>query len=255
MTARKVLILGGTREGRQLAERLSHDARFAFLLSYAGRTENPQIPDVPHRVGGFGGAQGLARFLERERFDALIDATHPFAARISANAVHACAQAGIPMVRVVRPAWRPVDGDRWTLVPDMEAAAGALGSEPRRVLLTIGRLEIAAFRCAPQHAYLVRAVDDFDPGLPKASVIAARGPFSLDDERRLLRDAQVDVLVSKNAGTDATYPKLIAARELGLPVVMVERPHVPDASEVGTIERALAWLTRLHEGALSARGE
>jgi precorrin-6A/cobalt-precorrin-6A reductase len=246
----KLLILGGTQIARQLAAALAPDPRYRALLSYAGRTENPQLPDLPHRVGGFGGAVGLAQFLRD--YDALVDATHPFAARISSNAVGAAESAGVPLLRLVRPAWQPQPGDRWLDVPDMDGAARALGEVPKRVFLTIGRQEVAAFRRAPQHFYLARSVDAFDPGLPHAEVLTARGPFSLAHERALLERARIDLLVSKNAGTGATEAKLRAARELGLPVIMVSRPALPAATEVATVEHALSWLARLHG---SERGE
>lgn len=239
-------MLGGTREGRVLAARLAGDARYACMLSYAGRTENPELPDLPHRVGGFGGVAGLGEALRQ--YDALIDATHPFAARISANAVEAARLAGVPLLRWVRPAW---EGD-WIEVADMTEAANALGPVAKRVFLTIGRLEIAAFRSAPQHHYLVRAVDSFDHGLPNAALITARGPFALADELALLRDHEIELIVSKNAGTSATHAKIEAARMLGVPVIMVARPTLPPAHEVETLEHVLTWL---HASSGSERGE
>ncbi len=234
-----MLILGGTLPSRQLATRLAHDPRVQPLLSLAGRTENPSLPgDVPCRVGGFGGVEGLTDFLRG--FDALIDATHAFAAQISSHAVVAAQAANVPLLRLVTPPW-PRE-DNWIDVPDMQAAARALGSEPKRVFLTIGRLEVGAFQLAPQHQYLVRSVDAFDPGLPHATVLTARGPFRLEDERALLERERIDVLVSKNAGTRATYDKLHAAREASLPVIMVARPVLPPAHEVSSVERAVAWL-------------
>lgn len=247
--------MGGTTEGRLLAERLHRDPRFRILLSFAGRTAAVQAPDVPHRVGGFGGVAGLAAFLRARAVDALIDATHPFAARMSEHAVQAARETATPLVRVARPAWVAIAGDRWIDVASFAAAAEALGAAPRKVFLTVGRLEIAAFREAPQHDYLVRAVDPFDPGLPHARVLAARGPFALADELDLLRRAQIDVIVSKNAGTRATYAKLEAARALGLPVVMVQRPVLAPADETTSIDGALAWLAGLHGASLSRRGE
>jgi len=249
-----VLILGGTSEGRQLAQLLAADASYRTLLSYAGRTENVVRPDTPHRIGGFGGSAGLASFLREQQFDALVDTTHPFAARISANAVVAAAQTGIPLVRLVRPGWQAVPGDRWTEVLTMEAAADALGDTPRRVFLTVGRLEIAAFARAPQHDYLVRAVDVFDTGLPRARVIAARGPFALHDERKLLEHERIELLVSKNAGSSATYPKLEAARALGVGVIMVQRPLLPSAPEVETLPQVVAFLRALHGASSTKRG-
>lgn len=250
-----VLILGGTTEGRLLAERLAGDPRFRALLSFAGRTENIVRPHVPHRVGGFGGVSGLASFLRDERFDALIDATHPFAARMSEHAVHAAAEADVPLLRLARPAWRPVDGDRWTKVSSFPEAADALGAAPRKVFLTVGRLEIAAFHRAPQHDYLVRAVDAFDPGLPRARVLTARGPFALEDELALFAREHIDVIVSKNAGTRATYAKLEAARAREVPVIMVERPTLAKAREVETIDAVEAWLSARHTTSASRRGE
>lgn len=247
-----MLILGGTSEGRRLAQQLSADERFRTLLSYAGRTETLHAPGTPHRVGGFGGIDGLATFLREGEYDALVDTTHPFAARISTHAVAAAQHVGVPLVRLARPVWQAQPGDQWTLVDDMAGAAAALGRAPRRVFLTVGRLEIAAFASAPQHDYLARAVDTFETGLPSARVLASRGPFALDDERRLLVDERIELMVSKNSGTAATYPKIRAARELGVPVIMVARPYVPPAREVTTMDELVSWLVQRH-GASSKR--
>jgi precorrin-6A/cobalt-precorrin-6A reductase len=244
-----VLILGGTTEARLLAEALSHDARFAALLSFAGRTETLVRPLLPHRVGGFGGVAGLAAFLRAGKYRALIDATHAFAAQISRNAVAAAQAAGVPLLRLVRAAWQQESGDIWHAQPDMESAARALGAEPRRVFLSVGRLEVAAFCLAPQHEYLLRAVEPFTPpaGLTRARVIAARGPFALADELLLLQSERIELLVSKNAGTPSTYAKLEAARALAIPVLMVERPVLPAALEVETHQLAARWLAALHD--------
>jgi precorrin-6A/cobalt-precorrin-6A reductase len=252
--AMKILILGGTTEGRLLAERLAGDPRYQTLLSFAGRTESLQRPASAHRVGGFGGSEGLSAFLREHAFAALVDATHPFAARISANAVLAATRTGTPLVRLSRPAWSQQPGDLWTCVASMEDAARALGDTPRRVFLTIGKQEIAAFRAAPQHRYLTRAIDAFEPGLPHARVILARGPFALDGELALLERERIEVLVSKNAGTSATYAKIEAARKLGITVVMVDRPLLPEALEVHAVEGVRTWLAALHDGARSERG-
>lgn len=241
----KVLILGGTSNGRELAERLVSDARHEPLLSFAGRTHSLQAPRVPLRVGGFGGAEGLAEFLVQHGFQALVDATHAFAARISSNAVRASASTKTPLLRLEQPAWTPAPGDRWRNAPDMVEAAALLGATPRRVFLAIGRLELAAFRAAPQHEYLIRAVDDFVPELERARVLAARGPFELEAEQALLVRERVEVVVSKNAGTPATYAKLAAARALGLPVIMVARPVLPPAESVHDVAEALGWLDSL----------
>jgi precorrin-6A/cobalt-precorrin-6A reductase len=244
-----VLILGGTSEARLLSEALSRDPRFSALLSFAGRTESLIRPNVPHRVGGFGGGPGLLAFLRAGQYRALIDATHAFAAQISRNACYAAQALELPLLRLVRPPWQRAEGDVWREVPDMQAAARALGVPSRRVFLSIGRLEVDAFCSAPQHDYLLRAVEPFAAplGLARARVIAARGPFTLGEELALLERERIEVLVSKNAGTPSTYAKLQAARARGVPVVMVQRPALPPAAEVATHEAALAWLCALHD--------
>jgi precorrin-6A/cobalt-precorrin-6A reductase len=255
VTAHKLLILGGTRHARALAEQLAGDARYDALLSFAGRTASLQRPAVPHRVGGFGGADGLAAFLRDGAFRALIDATHAFAARISNNAVLAAAGARVPLLRVEQPAWSRQAGDLWHEVADMAAAAALLRDRsPARVLLTIGRLEADAFAIAPQHRYLIRAVDAFSTALPDARLLLARGPFELAGERALLEREAIDLLVSKNAGTAATSAKLEAARALGVPVIMVQRPALLPAETVTSTSNALAWLARVHRASGAPRG-
>ena len=239
------MVLGGTSGARELAERLARDPRYAPLLSFAGRTTSLRLPEIPHRVGGFGGAAGLAQYIERERFAALVDATHAFAAQISINAAQAAQRTGIACMRLEVAPWLPQAADRWLPVASMAEAAAALGVEPRRVLLTIGRLEVAAFRAAPQHEYLIRAIDAFEPGLPRARVLTARGPFARDAELALLERERIEVIVSKNAGTASTYAKLAAARELGLPVIMLNRPQLPAADTTDSISAVLSWLERL----------
>jgi len=238
----QVLILGGTSEARRLAARLADDARFGAMLSFAGRTESVADPGVPYRVGGFGGTDGLCEHLRREGYRALVDATHPFAAQMSRNAARAAGLCAVPLVRLEGPPWSPLEGDRWLEVATMAEAAAALGPAPRRVLSTVGRLEVGAFAAAPWHEYLIRAVDPFEPPLPRARVIAARGPFELAAERALLERERIEVLVSKNSGTPSTYAKIAAARELGIPVVMVSRPHLPAVTTVPEVSLALAWL-------------
>jgi precorrin-6A/cobalt-precorrin-6A reductase len=242
----RVVILGGTSDGRQLAERLARDPRYAVLLSFAGRTRSLQLPPVPCRVGGFGGVEGLVEYLRRQGCQALIDATHPFAAQMSLHALRAAEQTGMPLLRVECPAWQRAPGDRWLEVSDLAQAVQALGPAPRRVFSSVGRLEVEAFLAAPQHHYLIRAVDEFSIELPRARVLAARGPFDAAGERELFEREQVEVIVSKNAGTAATYAKIAAARALGLPVVMVARPVLPPAPTVASWHSALDWLERLH---------
>ncbi len=215
-----------------------------MILSLAGRTASPAPQPVPVRVGGFGGARGLSEYLACERIDALIDATHPYAVIISANAAHAARQARTPMLAMRRPPWFASARDRWVEVPDVAAAARALGNEPRRVFLALGRKELAPFVGAPRHHYLVRSVDPIDPPLavPHATYLTARGPFHEADERALLEVHRISVIVAKNSGGSATYGKIAAARALGLPVIMLRRPPLPDAPAVSTIEEACAWL-------------
>jgi len=251
----KLLILGGTTEASALARLLAGDARFQATLSLAGRTREPAAAAVPQRIGGFGGVEGLGTYLRQEDIAALLDATHPFAARISANAAAAAERAGVPLLAVRRPGWSAQPGDRWIGVGDAEAAARALGDEPRRVFLTTGRLELAAFAQAPQHDYLVRSVDVLERlPFPRYRLIAARGPFAAADEQRLLAAERIELLVSKNSGGSATYGKLEAARALGLPVVMIERPAKPAVPSVETAEEAFAWLVARHAETATARG-
>lgn len=242
-----VLILGGSSEASTLAASLVGDARFNAVLSLAGRTAQPATSPLASRSGGFGGVERLADYLQTHRVDALVVATHPFAAQMRSNAVAAARLRPTPLLIVDRPAWTPQAGDRWTVVSDMAAAAEALGPAPRRVLLTVGRQDLAPFIATPQHAYLVRSIDPPEHLPAHAELILARGPFSEADERRLMRDRQVEVLVSKNAGGDATAAKLAAARALNLPVVMLARPPLPDlkgldAELAADAPAALAWL-------------
>ena len=244
----KTLILAGTSEASQLARLLVDESEIAPIASFAGRTKSLKPPPIPYRMGGFGGVDGLAHYLESEEVDAVIDATHPFAAQMSSNAAEACRRLNLPLLRLERPAWAPVEGDRWASVTSMAEAAEALGSDPKRVFLPIGKLEVAPFEAAPQHHYLLRAVDAFaiPAGLTNAELITARGPFGLVDEIALMRQHRIDIVVSKNSGASATEAKISAARRLGLPVIMVERPSLPEAETVATAEEALNWLRSAH---------
>jgi precorrin-6A/cobalt-precorrin-6A reductase len=240
----RVLLLGGTSEATELARSLA-DARVDAVISLAGRTARPAPQPLPVRSGGFGGADGLAAHLRAERIDAVVDATHPFAANISRNAEAAAAAVGVPLLVLRRPPWVAVAGDRWTHVPDVPAAAVALGPLPRRVFLTTGRLELAPFAAAGWHRYVLRSVEPPDPGLlPRAKIIVARGPFAEADERQLMTELGIEVVVTKNSGASATGAKLAAARALGLPAVMVDRPPPGAAETVETVAEAMAWLAR-----------
>lgn len=253
----KILILGGTTQASILAQRLAGEGRHDVLLSFAGRTANPVFPPVPCRAGGFGGVYGLIRFLGDNSIGVLVDATHPFAAQMSLHAVHAARAINLPLLRLQRPAWEKCEGDIWTEVPDMRAAARALGPVPRRVFLPIGKLETGAFSIAPQHDYLIRAVDSFTPPpeLNRVRVITARGPFAVEDEVRLMNDTRIETVVSKNSGAGATYAKIVAARRLGIPVVMVARPALSEAQTVATVEAARDWVENQHAGLSVLRGE
>jgi len=253
-SAMRVLILGGTTEARRLAERLAARRDLDVTLSLAGRTSNPVPHPVPVRIGGFGGPEGLADHLKSERIDRLIDATHPYAAQMSENAAQAARLAGVPLLALRRPAWQPVAGDRWSAAADTRDAARALGVAPRRVFLALGRNEIAAFTAAPQHHYLVRSVDPVEPPLavPSATYIRARGPFRAEDDRALLAAHAIDVMVSKNSGGEAAYGKIAAARTLGIAVILLRRPALPEVPAVATVDDAAAWLA--HVDVSAARG-
>lgn len=237
----RLLILGGTTEATRLAGRLADRADIAATLSYAGRTEMPASQPIPVRMGGFGGAEGLARYLTENHIDLLVDATHPFAARISQNAAAAARATGTPILGLTRQPWARQDGDTWIEVANNAEAVAALGDGPRRVFLTIGRLGVGDFRVAPQHHYLIRTIDAPQPHdmPPDHRLILARGTFALEEEIGLMRNERVDMLVTKNSGGEATYAKIAAARALHIPVVVVTPPHRPDLPEVYTVEDCL----------------
>lgn len=251
----RILILGGTTEARQAAERLATVPELDVTLSLAGRTGNPVRQPVPVRVGGFGGAKGLARYLSEQRIDLLIDATHPYAARISANAAEAAQEAGVAILALRRPGWEQRDSDRWTFADDVAGAVRVLGSRPRRVFLSIGRQEAGAFAAAPQHFYLVRSVDPVEPPLavPDALYILARGPFAEEAERELLAAHRIDAIVSKDSGGAASHGKIAAARALGIEVIMIRRPELPQVPSASTVE-GLVELAVAHFGLVAARG-
>jgi precorrin-6A/cobalt-precorrin-6A reductase len=234
-----ILILGGTTEARLLAGELARQPALAVTLSLAGRTAHPARQPVPVRSGGFGGAEGLADYLRRQSVELLVDATHPYAARISRHAELAAAAAGVPALALVRPPWPQTAGDRWRVVGDARQAVAALGEAPRRVFLALGRQEIEPFAAAPQHFYLIRSVDPVTPPLavPQAVYRLDRGPFAAPDEQRLLAQNRIDAVVAKNSGGTATYAKIAAARALGIEVLLLERPAqsgLPTVPDVGT---------------------
>jgi precorrin-6A/cobalt-precorrin-6A reductase len=252
----RVLILGGTAEARLLAERLAGRTDLRVTLSLAGRTAAPARQPVPVRVGGFGGAAGLADYLAKQAIDVLIDATHPYAAAISANAVAAARRAGVAFLALRRPPWVAVAGDRWREVSDAREAVSALGTTPRRVFVTLGRNELTPLLDAPQHHYLIRSVDPVDPplALPHAIYVTGRGPFAEAEDAALMGAHGIEVVIAKNSGGTATYGKIAAARVLGIEVILPRRPPaVPAAAAVETIEEAMAWLDHALTSA-TARG-
>ncbi len=225
-------------------------AGVAAVFSYAGRTAAPVAPPLPVRVGGFGGVEGLRAYLRAKRITRVIDATHPFAAQMSRNAVAACAEEGVPLIALERPAWAAGPGDRWTQVPDMVAAAEALPRVPVAVFLAIGRQELGAFAGRTEHRYLLRLVDP--PGgplpLPDAEVVVARGPFTEAGDRALMRRHGIGLVVAKNAGGAGARAKLDAARALGLPVILVDRPALPERPVAGEVAAVMAWLPHARLG-------
>lgn len=248
----RLLILGGSSEASALARRLAGDPAFSPVLSLAGRTRTPVLPPIPHRIGGFGGAAGLTDHLRREAVELVIDATHPFAERMSANAEAACRAAGVPLAVFTRPPWRPQAGDRWSEVAGAAEAALAIGALPRRVFLTVGRLQLDAFITAPQHDYLIRSIDPPDSplALPRHRLMLARGPFSLEDERDLMKREAIDFLVTKNSGGDASRAKLDAARELGIEVVLMRPPSRRTARIFHDLDDLIVFLTQRGHRAL-----
>ncbi|WEO94068.1 cobalt-precorrin-6A reductase [Streptomyces sp. FXJ1.172] len=238
-----VLLLGGTTEARRLAADLAARPGIRVTTSLAGRVARPGAVAGELRTGGFGGADGLADWLRAHRVTALVDATHPFAESITANAARAAAVTGVPLVVLRRPGWRPDPGDRWYCVPSVRAAAGTLPRLGRRVFLSTGRLGLAAFAHLTDLHFVVRSVDPPGPPLPpQTELVLARGPFTVAGETELLRTHRIEVLVTKDSGGEATAAKLTAARELALPVVVVRRPALPRGvtavpDEAGVLER------------------
>ncbi|MGW4247554.1 cobalt-precorrin-6A reductase [Nocardia sp. NPDC004722] len=239
----KTLILGGTREARELADIASGERGFEIVSSLAGRVREPVLPVGEVRVGGFGGVDGLREWLVENGIQVVVDATHPFAGGITANAAAAAASLGLPVLHVRRPGWRERDGDSWIRVPDLGAAAEALAGLGDHVFLTIGRQGVAAFADSDAW-FLIRAIDPPEGALPKRhELLLARGPFSVADETALLRERRIDVMVTKDSGGALTEAKLTAARALGIPVVMSNRPELPDgAHQVETVAAAWDWL-------------
>lgn len=238
-----LLILGGTSEARALARRVA-DAGLDAVYSYAGRTATPVEVPVPTRTGGFGGVEGLTAYLREAGVTHLVDATHPFAATISRNAAEASARAGVPLIALTRPPWEQRKGDDWLRVADIAGAVAALQVDPLAVFLAIGRQEVERFAAAPAHRYLLRFVDapDAPPALPDHKIVVARGPFDEAGDRALMEAHGIELVVSKNAGGEGAYAKIAAARALGLPVLMIDRPALPARREVAEADAVMDWI-------------
>jgi precorrin-6A/cobalt-precorrin-6A reductase len=238
----RALILGGTHDASLLAAALER-ANVDAIYSYGGRTRAPAEQPLPTRIGGFGGAHGLADFICREAITHVIDATHPFAAGMSRNAVAACTDTNTPLLALERAPWTRATGDNWIEVLDVTAAVAALPENAARVFLAIGRQHIAQFGAKPQHAYTLRFVDPPEAALPfAADVIVSRGPFSLDGELETMRARGIQWIVARNSGGDGARAKIDAARQLGLPVVMISRPQLPGRARVESVAEVLQWL-------------
>jgi precorrin-6A/cobalt-precorrin-6A reductase len=230
----RALLLGGTGDANALAEALVR-AGIDAIYSYAGRTQIPLGHALPTRVGGFGGAAGLADCIKQQRITHVIDATHPFAAEMSRHAVESCAATNTPLIALERAPWTRRSGDA-----------------PARVFLAIGRQHIAPFAAKPQHGYTLRFVDAPEAALPlpNAEVIMSRGPFTLDGDRELMASRRIDILVARNSGGSGARAKIDAARELGIPVIMIARPALPARPRAGSVEEVMTWLG--HDARLGA---
>lgn len=243
----RALVLGGTTEAAALA-RLMAGAGTGGIVSMAGRVKRPADQALPLRVGGFGGVAGLVRYLRDQAISHVIDATHPFAAQMSAHAVAACDETGLPLIALSRAPWQAQPGDRWRHVPDIAGAVAALDGPAQRVMLAVGRMHLAAFAANPQHHYLLRLVDPPDGAqdgtlpFPDCEVIVARGPFDHAGDVAVMERHRIDCVVAKNAGGTGASAKITAARALGLPVIMIDRPAIPPRREVHDPAEVMRWL-------------
>jgi precorrin-6A/cobalt-precorrin-6A reductase len=247
----RALILGGTGDANRLAEGCVRE-KIDAVYSYAGRTQIPLGHELPTRIGGFGGVAGLADYIREQGITHVVDATHPFAAEMSRHAVEACAATDVPLLALERAPWVRASGDHWIEVGDIDTAVAALPEERARVFLAIGRQHLAPFAAKPQHAYTLRLVDARGGALPlpDAEVIVSRGPFTLRGDHELMRSRGIEFLVARNSGGAGARAKIDAARELGLRVIMIERPALPERARVESVEEMLAWLS--HDARLGA---
>ena len=255
--SQRVLLLGGTGEAHELAERLNRLSDTTLIYSLAGRVATPRLPARIVRIGGFGGVDGLTAYLAKEQITVVIDATHPFAANISRNAKEACTRTNVPFIAFERSPWTKVDGDLWDEVPDVQAAALRVAEGKGRCLLAIGRQEVRAFAGCEDTWFLIRAIDQPQDLLPPhAQVLLQRGPFDLQHELELLRQNTIGTVISKNSGGTATYSKIQAARILGIPVIMIQRPVKHTVPTLKDVDEVLAAFNRLSVGnSLGSEGD
>jgi precorrin-6A/cobalt-precorrin-6A reductase len=241
-----LLILGGTTEATGLAHVL-HDAGINATFSYAGRVARPKRQPLPTRIGGFGGVEGLVKYIAENAITHVVDATHPFAAQMSMNAVAACAQTNAHLLALTRPKWVAQAGDQWRHVADIDGAVAALDGPAQKVMLAIGRMHLDAFALCSQHQYLLRLVDapSGEVPLPNRSIIVDQGPFSVENDTALMRDHKIELVVAKNAGGSGARAKIDGARALNIPIIMIDRPHIPARPEVGTAQEVLDWMAHL----------
>ena len=242
----KVLILGGTGDAVKLAAKLLLVPKLEIITSLAGRTRKPSALVGDFRIGGFGGISGLVNYIFEQKIDLLIDATHPCAGQISWHGAIACEITKTPHLMLVRPEWQKIEGDRWIEVESVEAAAQIIPQLGTRIFITSGRQQLEPFlsivQTHPHLCFLLRSIDPPDLVIPNSKILLDRGPFSLEGERKLLQDYEIEAIVSKNSGGEATSAKLIAARALNIPIVMIQRPQMPEGDKVNDIEEAIAWI-------------
>jgi len=238
-----ILLLGGTTEASALAKALAVAGRDA-VFSYAGRTARPVSQPLPLRIGGFGGVAGLVEYLRAEGIRHVVDATHPFAAQMSTNAVAACAEAGVRLCALERQPWQAGEADDWRHVADMAAAVEALPEQGARVFLAIGKQNLDGFAAKSGNHYLLRLVDEPEAALPlpDCELVIARGPFDATADQALIEQHRITHIVSKNAGGVGAEAKLQAARALGVPIVMIDRPQVPDRQILRSVDAVMTWL-------------
>jgi precorrin-6A/cobalt-precorrin-6A reductase len=240
---KRLLILGGTGDAYQLAAATQQISGLTVISSLAGRTQQPILPIGQVRTGGFGGEQGLIDYLRDHQIDLVIDATHPFARQISENAAGAALACGVPFLVLERSAWQQDPADKWLEVADHQSAAELLPLLGQRIFLTIGRQELGFYAHLQDLWFLMRSIDPPDPTfMPPGELLLAKGPFELHSEQELLLKYQIQAIVTKNSGGSATYAKIVAAQELGLPIVMIQRPPAPPGDRANTLEQAIKWL-------------